>query len=318
LTDSNRRPSSRDARGTARTATTTSGRRREQSSSPAGTPRAGRRETQRRRYEQPTLLERMRTPFIVAGVVAVVAVVGAVVVSNATAADYSCTTVDTVQPAASGELGQVQPDMGNTHVNPGDKVTYPVCPPASGHHINRAGFGPLRPKVYGPDDNSIPNGWVHNLEHGGLVLLYSCDRGACDDATIQQLQAFSAGFPASPVCNLPPGVVGPVVARFEQMPTRFAALVWDRALYLDTLDIQTIYAFYTRYGERLSDDKSSFIAPPEPQCQPPSASPSPGASASPGASPSAGASASPSAPAPSPAASPASPASSAEPSPSAS
>jgi hypothetical protein len=315
LTDSNRRPSTRDARGTARTATTT-GRRREQSSSPTGTPRAGRRETQRRRYEQATLLERMRTPLIVAGVIAVVAVVGAVVVSNATAADFSCTTIDTVQSPAPGELGQIQPDMGNTHVNPGDKVVYPVCPPASGKHINRTGFGPLRPKVYGPDDNSIPNGWVHNLEHGGLVLLYSCDKGACDDASIQQLQAFSQGFPASPVCNLPPQTIGPVVARFEQMPTRYAALVWNRALYLETLDTQTIYDFFTRYGERLSDDKSTFIAPPEPQCPVPSASPSPGASASPGASPSAGASASPSA-APSDGAS-ASPATSPEPSPSAS
>jgi hypothetical protein len=66
--------------------------------------------------------------------------------------------------------------------------------------------------------------------------------------------------------------VGPVIARFEQMPTKYAALVWNRALYLDTLDNAKIYEFYTRYGERISDGK--FAAPPEPQCGVPAASPS--------------------------------------------
>jgi hypothetical protein len=173
--------------------------------------------------------------------------------------------------------------MGNAHVQLGDKITYPVCPPASGKHINRSGYGPLQPKVYGPDDQSVPNGWVHNLEHGGLVLLYSCGKGACDDAGIASLQDFDTGFPNSAVCNLAPGTVGPVVARFEEMPTRYAALVWDRVLYLDTLDTQQVYDFYVRYGERVEDGK--WVAPPEPQCAPPSPSPEAGASAAPSTTP---------------------------------
>ena len=202
--------------------------------------------------------------------------------------------------------------MGNQHVNTGEKVTYPVCPPASGKHVNRSGFGPLTPKVYGPDDTSSPTGWVHNLEHGGLVLLYSCDKGACDAATLQQLRDFTAGFPASTICQLAAGQVGPVVARFEQMPTKFAALIWNRVLYMDTLDPQLAYDFYTRYGEQVSPE-GQWITPPEPQCTPPSPSPEPSASAaaSPSAAPSESASAAPSGSASAPAASP-----SAEPSPS--
>ena len=202
-----------------------------------------------------------------------VAAIGIAVYTQTASPAYACTTIDTVQSPAPSELGQVQPDMGNQHVQPGDKVTYPVCPPASGKHINQAGYGPLQPKVYGPDDHSVPNGWVHNLEHGGLVLLYSCDKGACDTASIAALQTFSAQFPNSPVCNKPAGIVGPVVARFEQMPTKYAALLWDRALYLDTLDTKTIDDFFLKYGERLSEG-GSWIAPPEPQCAAPSASPS--------------------------------------------
>lgn len=206
--------------------------------------------------------------------VALVGVVGAVVVGSASAANYECTTVDTVETPTGDQIGQIQKDLGNQHVGVGEKVTYPLCPPASGKHINRTGFGPLEPRVYGPDDRSEPQGWIHNLEHGALVLLYSCDKGACDEAHLEELRQFSRGFPASAICAINPGVVGPVVARFEQMPTRYAALVWGRALYMDELDEQRAYDFYTRYGERLSAE-GRWIAPPEPQCPAPTPVPSP-------------------------------------------
>lgn len=249
------------------------------SSSPTGTSRHGRRETARRRRDDEPMLQRLRTPVLAVVVIVAIVGVGLWVLTSAAQPAYACTAIDTVQPAASGELGQLQPDMGNKHVQSGDKVTYQVCPPASGKHVNQQGFGPLQPKVYGPDDKSLPNGWVHNLEHGGLVLLYSCDKGACDDAALAQLRTFSSGFPASPVCGLPAGTVGPVIARFEQMPTKYAALVWGRALYMDTLDAQQAYDFYTRYGERVVD--GTFVAPPEPQCAVPSPSAPAGASEAP-------------------------------------
>jgi hypothetical protein len=249
---------------------------RHQSTSPTGTNRAGRRSADRRRPAEQTTFERFRTPII--AVVAIVALVGVgfAVVQGAATPAYACTTIDTVRPAAEGELGQVQPDQGANHIQPGDKVTYQVCPPASGRHVNRPGFGPLEPQVYGPDDQSLPNGWIHNLEHGGLVLLYSCDQGACDEASIAALQALDDGFPTSAICGLAPGIVGPVTARFEQMPTRYAALVWNRVLYLDTLDAEQVYDFFLRYAERVADGQ--VVAPPEAQCAAPSAAPSPSAS----------------------------------------
>lgn len=249
------------------------------STSPTGTNRAGRRDTARRRPAEQTTLQRLRTPILVVAAVVAVIGVGLAVFSSAATPAYACSSIDTPAVNVGGELGQVQPDQGNGHIAQGDKVTYPICPPASGKHINKTGFGPLEPKVYGPDDASLPNGWIHNLEHGGLVLLYACDKGACDAAGLQALRDTAAGFPTSAICGLPAGVVGPVVAKFEQMPTKYAALVWDRALYLDTLDSAKIYDFYLRYGERVSDGR--FVAPPEPQCGVPSASPSAGASAEP-------------------------------------
>jgi hypothetical protein len=250
------------------------------STSPSGTARAGRRGSDRRRHDEVSTLERLRTPILAMVVVAAVVGISLFVFTSATAPAYACTAIDTVQAPVEGQVGQVQPDMGRAHVNTGDKVTYPVCPPASGKHVNKNGYGPLQPKVYGPDDQSAPNGWVHNLEHGGLVLLYSCTRGACDDASIGSLRQFSSGFPASAVCQIPAGIVGPVVAKFDEMPTRYAALVWDRVYYFDTLDAQKVYDFYLAYGERVGSD-GTWIAPPEPQCAAPSPTPAASATASP-------------------------------------
>ena len=272
---------------------TTTGRshNRKPSTSPTGTSRAGRRETPRRRYHEPSTVERFRTPIIALAVIAVVVAVGAFVFTSASSATYACSTVDTVQPPVEGELGQIQPDMGNSHVSASTKVTYAVCPPASGKHVNQPPRGPIPARVYGPDDATVPNGWVHNLEHGGLVLLYSCDKGACDQGSIAQLQPFADGFPASAICQIPAGAIGPVVARFEEMPTKYAALVWDRVLYLDTLDVQQIYDFFLQYAEQTTD-AGQWISPPEPQCNPPSPSAAPSASAEASPSESAAASAS--------------------------
>jgi hypothetical protein len=159
--------------------------------------------------------------------------------------------------------------MGNSHnVSQPQKYTY--CPPASGSHYNQPGvLGPIQARLYGPDDFTQPQGWIHNLEHGALVLLYKCPGGACEAAGQQQLRQFFQAFPNSPVCNIPPGQLSPVIARFDDMAWPYAAIVWDRVLPLQSLDSAAILDFFKAYGERTNSEK---------QCQP--ASPSPAASVS--------------------------------------
>jgi hypothetical protein len=246
-----------------------------------------------------SFIQRYRTWLIGGAVAAVIAVVGAGVFAAATQQAFACSTIwqpsPTPSPAAgaTAQLGYVQPDMGHTHVAVGTIIRYTYCPPASGKHYFAADVGPIPARPYGPNDAVIPEGWVHNLEHGGLVVLY---RGA--DADQAALRALYDAVPASPVCGFPPGgkSPGPVIARFDQMAWPYAALVWDRVLPMETLDQAAVLDFYARYAETTN---------PEKLCQP---SPSPGASGSPetSAGPSAAPNASPSAPSgsESPAASP--------------
>ena len=246
---------------------------------PSGTSRAGRRERQRAAVSQPTFLERHRTLIVIVAAVAGVALLSVFAFTSATQTSYACSTVwspaPTASPAAGATpaLGYVQPDMGRGHLAVGDKVTYTYCAPASGSHYNKPGTaGPIPARVYGPSDSVLPEGWLHNLEHGGIVILYTGSGSGASAEGQAQLRALFDTFPPGPVCGTPKGQTAPIMARFDQMSTPFQAIVWGRVLPLETLDQAKIIAFWEQWGERTN---------PEPQCP----KPTPVPSAAPGATP---------------------------------
>lgn len=239
-------------------------------SNTGGSRRSGRRQRSRPLAYEPeqSFLGRYRNVILGVGAVAVVLVVGGFVLFAANQPAYACETIWT--PSAQeqppeGRLGATQSDMGRGHLDNGAAQRYPLCPPASGPHYNQPA-APVASKFYGPGDKIIPQQYVHNLEHGALVVLYSCPEGDCGDVDQDGLKAFVESFPNSPVCDIPPGGEWPVVSRFDDMPARYAAVLWGRVLYQDELDTDQILAFWQGEGERTN---------PEPQCAPPSPSPEP-------------------------------------------
>jgi hypothetical protein len=223
------------------------------------------------------------------GVVAI-GVLGFVFFQGLTSPGYGCSTIWTPAPTsapapgATPRIGYVEDDMGREHAPESADIRYTFCPPASGPHFARSGFGPIKPAVYGPDDKQAPGGWIHNMEHGGLVVLYRCSApsaagapsGAlpagdgCSDAAQQAMKQLYDDWPASPICGIPPHLIAPVFARFDDMAWPYAALLWDLVLPLDHFDRDAILAFYAQQGERTN---------PEKQCPEPTASP--GASTAP-------------------------------------
>jgi hypothetical protein len=84
---------------------------------------------------------------------------------------------------------------------------------------------------------------VHNLEHGYIVALYRCpnDQDCPSDAELAEMRRFFDEAPTSAFApNCPDKVI---VARFDQMQTRFALLAWGRALLLDDFDVDTAKTF---------------------------------------------------------------------------
>ena len=270
------------------------------STAAAGTPRAtgttsrptttsarhGRRERQRTAYK-PSFMERYRTAIVAVAAVLGVALLSVFVFFSASQLAYACSTIWTPAPTPSPApgatplLGYVQPDMGNSHIAVGDKVTYAYCAPASGTHNNASGRGPIPARVYAPGDSVIPGGWIHNLEHGALVILY---QGTSAGATPEGQAAFKAfydSFPNSPRCGLQKGQLGPVIARFDQMSAPFEAIIWDRVLPLQTFDQAQILAFFNQSGERTNPEDQCPSVPRTTVTQ----SAQPGASGSPATSP---------------------------------
>jgi hypothetical protein len=245
--------------------------------------RAGRRERPRTGYADRSAWQRYRTVLLAVVVIAGIGVIGAFAFNSATAKAYTCATIfnptpkPSPDPSSTPDPGYVQSDMGNSH-RVGSPQEYASCPPASGNHYAQP-RAPIEPRVYGPDDAVGPTEWVHNLEHGALVVLYRGQPGdpGLTEEVQRQIRTYFGQIPPSPVCNLATGAGdGPVIARFDEMATPFAALVWGRVLPLDTLDTQQINEFWLAKGERNN---------PEPFCSPPTPSPAPSGSAVPSASP---------------------------------
>jgi hypothetical protein len=254
------------------------------------------RATRRSRRPAPrsqTFLERNRTRLLWGVGALIFLVLAGMAFLSFTRPTYACSSIfdpsptpswvaPTAAPVASGSTpapavtppppGFVQDDMGHLHAATGDTVTYRFCPPASGKHYNSSGQGPIRGGLYGPNDLAVPPGWVHNLEHGAIVLLYSCKAPegqtapACTDDGQQQLQTLLAKWPTSPICKIAPGQLTPVIARFDQMDSNYTAIVWDKVLPMDQIDENLLFDFYARNAEQFN---------PEKQCAEPSATPAP-------------------------------------------
>src|SRR5438874_10299053 len=78
--------------------------------------------------------------------------------------------------------------------------------------------------------------WVHNLEHGGIVLLYNCASGC--QADVDHLRAiFSSTTPDQF------NEVRMIVTPDPLMPRRFAAVAWGYRWQGDTVDEAAIRCF---------------------------------------------------------------------------
>lgn len=81
-------------------------------------------------------------------------------------------------PAAAPQTSTV-PDEGRDHCQEGSAIVYDHYLPSSGSTTR----GLLVWQYY---DRPQPEGyWVHNLEHGGIVVLYNCAGELCPEVQIK-------------------------------------------------------------------------------------------------------------------------------------
>ncbi len=146
-------------------------------------------------------------------------------------------------------IGLFRPNLGveasneggvGLHIAQGRGLSQDNRPPSSGPHYASSA-------TYGVSTQPVPPGnWLHNLEHGGIVILYRC----ADADECQQ----SASRVRTEVANVARrgafGEVKIVGTPYQDMDTPFTAVAWRRTLPLETFDAEQLLAFYDRYVDR--------------------------------------------------------------------
>ena len=111
-------------------------------------------------------------------------------------------------------------------------------PPTFGNHYDT----PRPPGVY---DSPVPEGnFVHDLEHGGIVILYNCP-SSCPKL-VTQLRGLLTSLPRDSQF----GEIKLVVSPNSKIQQQLAVLAWDYELDLGTYDAATIRAFYQAHVDR--------------------------------------------------------------------
>ncbi len=203
-----------------------------------------------------SFFERYRL-FLIGGAGVVVVILGLLFVNRSTTQAYECVTFVTPPPAApSAAPGQTPlvgfqtQDMGREHAVQGATIRYDYCPPASGRHYNLGGGqAPLPRHFLGPDDSVVPAQWIHNLEHGFVVLLYRGDPGP---EVLEQLRSIMDEAVVSDFSQAQCGPINKVIGlRFDDLGpgVDFAAVAWDRVLLQQDFDRDQLLAFANQWQD---------------------------------------------------------------------
>jgi hypothetical protein len=139
---------------------------------------------------------------------------------------------------------------GASHVADCSPVSYGSNPPSSGTHYEHwASF-----RVY---DSPLPRGfWVHSMEHGAVVLAYSCKD--CEDE-VEGAKAFIDSLPVDPLCSSGSGPSRRIILTPDPLlETAWAAAAWGHTLTAECFEPEIFRAFVeAHYGagpERLCAD----------------------------------------------------------------
>ncbi len=141
-----------------------------------------------------------------------------------------------------GTVGQQIADEGPaSHIDPSTPATYKFYPPTSGPH-----YGQPAAPVPWQTIATLPEGvYLHNLEHGGIAILYDCSNGG-DCATLKDRLTNYVR------------TLAPVEPRFSEvkivmtpysrgMQKKVALVAWHYVDFLDGYDQNEITSFYENH-----------------------------------------------------------------------
>ena len=190
-----------------------------------------------------------RNLFIIAGILGTAAV-AILVVALALQQAAKVALANRIQfHTVSGTIGTPVPDEGRNHVDPSTTPTYNFYPPASGPHYSAQGIAPVAWQTIATSSSPLVEGqYVHNLEHGGIAILYNCSTGADCTTLKNSLENYVSNLaPVEPTF----GEVKMVITPYSQgMQKKVALVAWDYIEFLDSYDQNAITQFYENHVDK--------------------------------------------------------------------
>jgi hypothetical protein len=165
-------------------------------------------------------------------------------------------------PDAGGGACNVQishdtPLLPPSHVAQGSVIEWPTNPPTSGaHYLEPAAWATTYPFAV------MRGNYVHNEEHGGIVMLYNCPDGCAD--VVDSMTMFGQALPQDPQCATP------VNARWIVTPdplldpdVRVAAAAWGWSFKADCFDETRMMNFFNEHYAAGGPDRTNCKPPTE-------------------------------------------------------
>jgi hypothetical protein len=145
------------------------------------------------------------------------------------------------------------------HVDQGTVIDWPMNPPTSGTHYPQiTAWATVYPFAV------MRGNYLHNEEHGGIVMLYNCPEG-CPDI-VDAMTAFGQALPQDPQCE------APINARWIVTPdpllpsdVRVAAAAWGWSLTMPCFDDTSMTHFFNEHYAAGGPDRTN--------CKPPTVEP---------------------------------------------
>ena len=183
-----------------------------------------------------------RSLFIIGGVLGTAALAVLIVALALNHAAQVATQNRLPFQTVSGTVGQPVADEGRNHIDPSTTPTYKFYPPASGPHYSAQGIAPVDWQTIA----TLQEGqYIHNLEHGGIAILYDCPSGTDCTTLKNALENYVTNLaPVEPTYHEVKVVLTPYS---RGMQKKVALVAWDYIEFLDGYDQAEITRFYENH-----------------------------------------------------------------------
>jgi hypothetical protein len=145
------------------------------------------------------------------------------------------------QTVTERDVGERHTVDARKHIWPLESGHWSTDPPSSGEHYAIPGYSPSGWGLH--EDNVPPEVWVHNLEHGGIAVLYRCSTHCPERGLIQVLLHHA---PRESLFN----EVKIIAVAYPVPSHRFALVAWGWTQFMDRWDEYLAERFYRAHVDQ--------------------------------------------------------------------